>query len=108
GNESHPPEPLDPFHAKLVVVFTAILIFLPLAVLLFGLPAMDATANALRPRHSQAYAALENIKQQLNQKREPLWLIVEGRSESEIARRLDEVEPLLAGAVSNQTLAGFT
>ena len=69
---------------------------------------MDATANPLRPRHSQAYAALETIKQHLNQKREPLWLIVEGRNESEVARRLDEVEPVLARAVSNQTLAGFT
>ena len=107
-NESKAVEPLDPVRTKQVFAATAILILLSLATLLFGLPAMDATANALRPRHSQAYAALEAIKQHLNQKREPLWLIVEGRNESEVARRLDEVQPVLARAVSNQTLAGFT
>jgi len=107
-NESKAVEPLDPVRAKQIFAATAILILLSLATLLFGLPTMDATANALRPRHSQAYAALETIKQHLNQKREPLWLIVEGRNESEVARRLDEVEPVLARAVSNQTLAGFT
>src|SRR2546427_574380 len=108
GNESKAVEPLDPVRTKQVFAATAILILLSLATLLFGLPPMDATANALRPRHSQAYAALETIKQHLNQKREPLWLIVEGRNESEVARRLDEVEPVLARAVSNHSLAGFT
>jgi predicted RND superfamily exporter protein len=108
SNESKAIEPLDPIHAKRVFAATAFLILLSVATLLRGLPAMDATANALRPRHSPAYAALETIKQHLNQKREPLWLIVEGRNASEIARRLDEVEPALARAVSNQTLAGFT
>ena len=78
------------------------------AVLFSGLPKMDPTANALRPRDSQAYTTLDAIKENLNQKREPLWLVVSGRDESEVARRLDAVLPVLNAAVSNQTLSGFT
>src|SRR5207244_10549367 len=85
-----------------------LLIFLAPLALLSGLPRMDATANALRPRNSPAYAALETIKQQLNQKREPLWLIVEGRNEREVAQRLDAVAPLLDEAVSYHLLSEFT
>ena len=69
---------------------------------------MDPTANALRPRDSQAYTTLDAIKVNLNQKRDPLWLVVSGRDESEVARRLDAVLPTLNAAVSNQTLSGFT
>ena len=69
---------------------------------------MDASANALQPRDSQAYATLDAIKINLGQKREPLWLVISGRDESEVARRLDAVLPALNTAVSNQTLSGFT
>ena len=69
---------------------------------------MDASANALQPRNSQAYATLDAIKTNLGQKREPLWLVVSGRDESEVAKKLDAVLPALNAAVSNQTLSGFT
>src|SRR2546425_1322334 len=109
--QAHEPKasrPLRPIVTRSVFAGTGLLIFSASCALFSGHPRMDATANALRPRNSQAYAALETIKQRLNQKREPLWLIVEGRNEDEVARCLDEVEPVLARAVSNQTLAGFT
>src|SRR5262249_39010149 len=53
------------------------------------------------------YAALENVKTYLNQKREPLWLLVEGRTEGEVAGRLREIEPTLARAVSNNVISDF-
>ncbi len=102
------PEPLFPPRAKIVLAVTAMLILLCAAVLFSGLPKMDPTANALRPRDSQAYTTLDAIKENLNQKREPLWLVVSGHNESEVARRLDAVLPMLNAAVSNQTLSGFT
>ena len=46
---------------------------------------MDASTRAMEPRHSAAYAALNAIKENLGQKQEPLWLVVSGRDESEIA-----------------------
>ena len=101
------PEQINPVRLKLSFVVTAALILFSIAALLSGFPKLDATANALRPRHSQAYAALHEIESHLTQEREPLWLIVTGNNENEIARRLDEVEPVLARAVSNQALSGF-
>ncbi|MGA2788624.1 MAG: MMPL family transporter [Verrucomicrobiota bacterium] len=100
--------PLNPRRRNAVFAVTAVLILLCGAVLFSGLPKMDASANALRPRNSQAYATLDAIKAHLGQKREPLWLIVSGRDESDVAKKLDAVLPALNTAVSNQTLSGFT
>jgi lauroyl/myristoyl acyltransferase len=100
--------PLNPLLAKGAFAMTALLILACAAILFSGLPKMDPTADALRPRDSQAYTTLDAIKEHLNQKREPLWLVVSGRDESEVARRLDSVLPALNAAVSEQTLSGFT
>jgi lauroyl/myristoyl acyltransferase len=88
-------------------VLTALLILLCVGILSSGLPKLDASASALQPRDSQAYATLEAIKANLGQKREPLWLIMPGRSEGDVAKTLDAVLPVLTAAVSNQTLSGF-
>ena len=69
---------------------------------------MDSTANALRPRDSKAYAALDMIQKELGQKQEPLWLLIAGSDESEVARKLDATKPILDQAVTNNTLTGFT
>jgi predicted exporter/lauroyl/myristoyl acyltransferase len=108
ARESPVSEPVKRTHMSAVFAGTAALLFSALIALSSGLPGMDATANALRPRNSPAYAALEGIKQHLNQKREPLWLIVQGQNEREVARRLDALTPVLDSAVSNRLLAGFT
>jgi len=101
-------EPLNPSRAKLVFTVTAGLILLCAATLSFGWPKMDASTRAMEPRHSQAYAALNAIKENLGQKQEPLWLVVSGRDESEIAGRLAAIKPALDDAVSNHLLTGFT
>jgi predicted RND superfamily exporter protein len=89
------------------VVSSGVILF-SVIVLVSGIPKMDPTANALRPRNSKAYAALDRIQQELGQKQEPLWLLVAGTSESEVARKLDAAKPILDRAVSNHVLAGFT
>jgi predicted RND superfamily exporter protein len=91
-----------------VFAATVGVILFSIIVLLFGIPKMDSTANALRPRDSKAYAALDMIQKQLGQKQEPLWLLVAGSDESEIARKLDAAKPILDQAVTNKTLTGFT
>lgn len=95
-------------HTGFTVAFTAALFLGCIVVLFRGLPQLDASSKALQPRNSPAYAAVEQIKEHLNQKREPLWLILAGRDENEVARRLDTVLPALESAVSNGTLASFT
>jgi predicted exporter/lauroyl/myristoyl acyltransferase len=93
---------------NIVFAVTASLILFSAAILFSGLPKMDTSANALRPRDSQAYTTLDAIQKNLGQKREPLWLVLSGRDESDVASKLDAVLPALNAAVSNQTLSGFT
>jgi len=93
---------------KIVFAATLLLVLAALIVLSFGLPRMDTSADALQPRNSRAYAALTAIKDNLAQKSEPLWLVIRGANEDQVAAKLDEIEPVLNAAVSNQTLTGFT
>lgn len=68
----------------------------------------DQSPNALKPRNSQAAAALDELKARLNRTQEPLWVVIEGRHETNVARRLASIEPVLQRAVSNQVISGFT
>jgi predicted exporter len=73
-----------------------------------GGPRIDPSDEPLRPKNSRAYAVLQQVQAQLNQKREPLWLIIQGATVADVARTLAEVQPVLERAVSNHVLAGFT
>jgi lauroyl/myristoyl acyltransferase len=102
------PEPLKPLRSTLVFAVTGLLILICVAVLWNGFPGMDTSTHALEPRDSPAYAAFGSIKEKLGQKHEPLWLVVGGANESEVGQKLDVIEPVLQGAVSNQLLIGYT
>ena len=71
-------------------------------------PTFDRSPNALKPKNSQAYAAVEEIKLRMGTPREPMWVMIEGRDELEVARRLAAVESGLQRAVSNQLIANYT
>jgi predicted exporter len=71
-------------------------------------PRFDQSPEALKPKNSQANAALVELKARLNRTQEPLWVVIEGRNEMDVARRLASVEPILQRAVSNQVISGFT
>lgn len=103
------PSPAPPSRARVTLVFsvTAVLTLFCAIVLCSGLPKMDATANALQPRNSPAYATLNTISTNLNQPRQPIWIIVSAPNENDVAQRLDAIEPALENSVSNKTLAGF-
>lgn len=94
--------------ARWIFGLSALLVIGSLAVLAFGFPRMDSTADPLRPRESPAYSAAEEIKNNLNQKREPLWLLVAGKTEAEVAQQLKQSEGPLSQVVSNHVIAGFT
>jgi predicted RND superfamily exporter protein/lauroyl/myristoyl acyltransferase len=91
-----------------VLPVSAAVLLCTILVLMFGLPPIDTTANALRPRKSQAYTTLDEIQAHLNQKREPVWLVIGGDSVEAVAQRLDQVQSTLARATSNQLLEGYT
>lgn len=102
------PAPLAPARTKTVLVVTGILILLGAIVLFSGLPKMDASADALQPRGSQAYAALAAIQKNLSRNSEPLWLVVAGATEGEVAQKLAAIHPVLESGVSHRALTGYT
>jgi predicted RND superfamily exporter protein len=102
------PAPVSPNRTKLVFGTTGLILICTGIVLGLRLPPIDTTANALRPRRSPAYAALDAIQAHLNQRREPLWVITAGETVTNVAKGLDQVQAVLSRAVSNQWIAGFT
>jgi predicted RND superfamily exporter protein len=70
-------------------------------------PGFDNSPDALRPRNSPAYAAVEEIKQRLKRTQEPLWVLMAGHDEAEIGARLRETQVALSRAVSNGLLTSF-
>jgi predicted RND superfamily exporter protein/lauroyl/myristoyl acyltransferase len=100
--------PPSPSRRALTFAGTLSLLVIGLVILLRGLPQIDATADALRPRQSEAYAALDELKHALEQNREPLWLLLAGTDEAEIGQALDAVRPVLDRAVANGAIAGVT
>jgi uncharacterized protein len=89
----------------------AISIFIFIAacgVLCFLRPRMDRSGDALRPMHSEAEAALDELTDKMMELyAQPLWVIVSGENESQVYQRLTNAESLLNGAVSNQIIDKF-
>ncbi|HLH53852.1 MAG TPA: MMPL family transporter [Verrucomicrobiae bacterium] len=90
-----------------VYATTALLILITVAALSRGLPRIDSTAAALRPRHSPAYSAVEQIQSHMHQERDPMWLILSGADPGQVAARLDQAQPVLKSAVSEGLLDSF-
>jgi lauroyl/myristoyl acyltransferase/predicted RND superfamily exporter protein len=103
-------EPVLPSSIRTFAAFASTLVvgLTTLGVLAFGLPKIDPTEDALRPRNSPAYGAMAQVQAELNQKRDPLWVIVSGQNERDVAKKLDEVQPILAQAASNHVIENFT
>ncbi|HEY5913142.1 MAG TPA: MMPL family transporter, partial [Verrucomicrobiae bacterium] len=76
-------------------------------ILWFAWPGVDHTNSPLQPKHSGAQVALDEMQAELNQRGDPLLVIVSGRDELEVARRLDACEARFAGAVTNGLLRSY-
>jgi uncharacterized protein len=88
-------------------IATVALLVAAAVLLLTGLPRVDDSSEPLRPRKSQAYAALEEINQNMGDRNEPLWLIMRGRTEAEVAQRMQAIEPRLERFVAGGKLNQF-
>jgi predicted RND superfamily exporter protein/lauroyl/myristoyl acyltransferase len=107
GDGAAAPDAIGLARLALVGGGTVALVLVSGIILFGGLPKLDYSADALRPRHSPAYAALDEIKTNIAGNREPLWLITQGRDETEVATGLQAAQSALEEAVSNRTLGGF-
>ena len=72
-----------------------------------GLPASDFSDRPLRPRHSEAYDALDRMAAKLSDQVDPLNLLVEGDSVDAVLARLRAAETQLAAAQSRGDVLGF-
>lgn len=86
---------------------TGLVVVLGCAVLLFKMPGVDETGDALRPTNSEAERALAEITIKMGLPPEPLWLIVSGGNEPEVYERMASSEALLKDAVSSGVISGY-
>ena len=92
---------------RTALVLTGLVLFAAGAVLCFHRPGLDRSGNALRPQRGEAETALDEIKSAMGLPPDPLWLIISGRDEPEVYRRLSLAEGVLNDAVSNHIIARY-
>jgi uncharacterized protein len=71
-------------------------------------PRFDRSPDALKPKNSQAYAAVEQIKNRLGRPDEPVWIMVHGKDEQQVADRLALAQPWIEQGLSNHSVSRFT
>jgi predicted RND superfamily exporter protein len=89
------------------LVLTGLVVFAAGVVLCFHRPGLDHTGNALRPQRGEAEIALDEIKSAMGLPPDPFWLIISGRDEPEVYRRLTFAEGELNDAVSNHVIGQY-
>jgi predicted exporter/lauroyl/myristoyl acyltransferase len=97
----------DHSYVRLAVIFTFVLAACAGLALSFHLPPMDRSANALKPQHSEAEAALEEMTAAAGIPQDPLWVIVSGQHEPEVFDILSQTDGILRQAVSDRTIGGY-
>jgi predicted RND superfamily exporter protein len=113
-DQTHAPErfllfaPVRLLPPKGIWLITIALLALAAIVLAKPRVRFDRSPDPLKPKNSQAYAAVERIKQRLGRTDEPAWVMVHGKDEAEVAGRLTLVQPWLEQGVSNRAIASFT
>ncbi len=74
---------------------SALVLFLGGTLLVKGLPGVDGSARSLRPRESEAYAALDQMLKHLADDSQLLSLVISGKNEEEVAQRLQVADEKL-------------
>lgn len=89
-------------------LITALLLLTSIVILRNGGPRLDRSPDVLKPKNSEANAALEEVKAQFGRLQEPLWVLIPGRDETEVAVRMASADTALTDAASKQLISGFT
>jgi predicted RND superfamily exporter protein/lauroyl/myristoyl acyltransferase len=94
-------------NCRTALVVTALVLFTAGALLCVHRPGLDRSGNALRPARDEAETTLDEIKSAMGLPPDPLWLIISGRDEPEVYRRLSIAEAVLNDAVSNHVIGRY-
>jgi predicted RND superfamily exporter protein len=101
------PTTFSPKRKTLFFGFTSLLVAVVAIILSRSFPKMDRSPDALRPRNSPSYAAIEQMKNALGKSEDPLWIIIRGPNETEVAQRLNLADAELSRAASNGWIASY-
>lgn len=93
---------------RVIWSITGLLLVASAALLWKNGPRFDHSSNVLKPKNSEADAALEQIKARFSRTQEPLWVLIPGKDETEVGQRLAEVKAALSQAAAQDLIAGFT
>ena len=78
------------FHnRRLPIIITVMLLFLGIAQFVARPPALDPSPEALRPRKSEANAALRVVQETIGSSGDPFWLLIRGDSAAAVRRKLE-------------------
>ncbi len=92
---------------KLALVATGIIALFAAFILWRAWPRVDHSNSPLSPKHSPAQEAFTELQTEMNRQGQPVLLVISGRDETEVARRLDAASAHLSQAVSNQEALSF-
>jgi len=93
-----PVAPASPGYCRRSLWLTAALVIIAGTILLCRRPALDRSADALKPQHSQAQTTLEEITAEMGIPQDALWVIISGQNEVEVSQRLTQAEKALQTA----------
>jgi predicted exporter len=71
-------------------------------------PRLDASPDVLRPRHSEASAALNLVQETIGTSGDPYWLLVHGSSASAVRRDLEALDQHLAQRADTLGIVNYT
>ena len=95
------------FWRKGAIATAALVVGLLLSLLVNGLPPPDFSARTLRPRISEAYTALDRLYARLTDDRDMLSLVVAGKDEAQVLKRLRTAEASLSAAEARGDVKSF-
>ncbi|MGA1237000.1 MAG: MMPL family transporter, partial [Limisphaerales bacterium] len=108
ATQAHTPT-TTPFPTRTQLPTTiALLIASTLTLLLAGLPKVDHGTEALRPLHSEAYAALENLKARFGRTAEPFWLLLHAPDDATMIQDLEATNQRLKTALNEGRIDSYT
>ncbi len=77
-----------------------------IGVAIFAPPKVDYSSKPLRPRNSEAYAAMEDVRARLGQT-DPHWLLVRGADDREVTKKLAALQSQLSDHAAAGRIARF-
>lgn len=95
-----------PLH-RAPLILTGLILLVAVTIVCFRQPGLDRTGNALQPQHGEAQNTLDEITREVGLPPQPLWVIVQGKDETQVYQRLTNADALLADAASNHVIGQF-